>query len=282
LGWLRMHWLRAIEIGAKRISWATSRHIADFLDPAAIAFYERLQAGGYEPDRLLKALPAHKLIYVIVPKAASTRIRTTLVRVAGKYARSPRPCRWLHFGTRSPRSMTPSSFFRLATSPQTLRFSFVRNPYARSVSCWAEKFRERQLAGADPTLRMYLATRHEVDANLPAGRDHTLSFPDFVIYATSVAWRRRDSHIQAQADILSMPGITLDLVGKVETFLEDFSRVLEHLRADDSVRRDAIVPLNKSDHAHWPDYYTPELAERIYRAYEPDFDLFGYPRAING
>jgi hypothetical protein len=177
--------------------------------------------------------------------------------------------------------MTISSFFRLATSPQTLRFSFVRNPYARVVSCWAEKFRDRPLAGGDPSIKVYLASRHEADVGLPAGRDRTLSFPEFATYATSMAWRRRDPHIQAQADILSMPGITLDLIGKVESFLGDFAQVLDHLRADDSVRREAIVLLNKSDHAHWSDYYTPELADRIYRAYEPDFDLFGYPRAIN-
>ena len=50
-------------------------------------------------------------------------------------------------------------------------------------------------------------------------------------------------------------------------------------------RRDDIAPtsgdsLNESHHADWPTYYTRELADRIYRAYECDFDRFGYARAI--
>jgi hypothetical protein len=40
------------------------------------------------------------------------------------------------------------------------------------------------------------------------------------------------------------------------------------------------VPVNPSQHSHWADYYTPALAERIYRAYRCDFDRFGYPRAL--
>jgi hypothetical protein len=277
-----MRLLRPIEVGAKRISWAASRRVADFLDPAANEFYEQLIAATCEPDKLLKALPAHKLLYIVVPKAASTRIRATLLRVASDYSRSPRPARWLEFGTRGPRSMTVSSFFRLATSPQTLKFSFVRNPYAKAVSCWADKFHGKPLVRGDPLINMYLARRHEADKRLPAGRDRTLSFSEFVIFATSIARHRCDSHFQLQADIVSMPGIRLDLIGKVETFLQDIGRVLDHLQAAESVRREAMKPLNQSRHAHWPNYYTPELARRIYSTYERDFDLFGYARAVCG
>jgi len=177
--------------------------------------------------------------------------------------------------------MTVSSFFRLATSPQTLKFSFVRNPYAKAVSCWADKFRGKPLVRGDPLIDMYLARRHEADKRLPAGRDRTLSFSDFVVFATTIARHRCDSHFQPQADIVFMPGIQLDLIGKVETFLQDIGRELDHLQAGESMRHEAGKPLNQSQHAHWPDYYTSELAKRIYAAYERDFDMFGYARAIS-
>jgi hypothetical protein len=218
----RMRPLRPIEVGVQRISWSASRGVATLLDPPAIAFYEQLRADGCDPHRLLKALPTHKLIYIIVPKAASTRIRSTLLRVAGEYSRSLRPTRWLKFGTRGLHSMTVRAFFRLATSPQTLKFSFVRNPYARAVSCWADKFRGRPLVGGDPVMKMYLARRNEVDARLPAGIDRTLSFEDFVTFATSAVGRRCDNHLRPQAEIVAMPGIKLDLIGKVETFFMIF------------------------------------------------------------
>jgi hypothetical protein len=44
------------------------------------------------------------------------------------------------------------------------------------------------------------------------------------------------------------------------------------------MRRESIRPLNVSDHEPWPTYFTQELAEQVYRAYEEDFDLLKYPR----
>jgi hypothetical protein len=87
-------------------------------------------------------------------------------------------------------------------------------------------------------------------------------------------------HWQLQDDILSMPGLSLDFVGKVEHFATDFVRVLDHARAPEEVRRLATAPQNVSRRGLSRDYLTPDLAERIYRAYERDFDRFEYPRAL--
>ena len=274
-----MRLLRPIEVRAKQLSWIATEPLVDFFDPAAAAFYARLASHGYEPDVLVNVLPSHRLLYVVVPKAASTRIRQTLARTAGRRILSLKPSRRLRFsGPHGPRSMTKSSFFQLATSPETLRFSFVRNPYARAVSCWADKFRGKPLVPGDPFIDTYLARRQEVEAELPAGPDRTLTFSEFVVFLADVASSRSDIHFQIQHDILSMPGIVLDFVGKVESFAEDFIRVLDHLGASDTLRREAMLPMNESDHDQWMSYYTPELAHRIYRAYECDFDRFAYPR----
>jgi hypothetical protein len=176
--------------------------------------------------------------------------------------------------------MTIDSFFRLATGSDTLRFSFVRNPYARIVSCWADKFAGKPLIGGDVFIDPYLALRSEIDADLPAGADRTLSFPEFAAFAAATARTGHEVHLQTQEDILSLPGIALDMIGKVETFDADFVRVLDYVNASDAIRREAAVALNESHHDDWPSYYTPELADLIYRAYECDFDRFGYARAI--
>ena len=73
-----------------------------------------------------------------------------------------------------------------------------------------------------------------------------------------------------------MPGITLDLVGKVETFAHDFNQVLDHVNATPVLRAQALPPFNASDHDAWPSHYTADLAKMVYRAYEPDFDRFQY------
>jgi hypothetical protein len=277
-----MRLLRPLEIAAKELPWVASRSVAGVLNPAAVQFYENLVAGGYEPDHLLFSLPKHRLIYIAVPKAASTRIKRTLARVEGRLSRSLKPGRRSQYrGPYGPRNTTIGSFFRLATDPDTLRFSFVRNPYARIVSCWAHKFSDRPLVRGDSFIDAYLAIRREIDANLPAGEDRTLSFAEFVAFAAANARTRHDIHLQAQDEILSMPGIELGLIGKVEAFDADFVRVLDHLGASDEIRREAAIVINESHHNDWPTYYTPELADRIYRAYECDFDRFGYARSAS-
>jgi hypothetical protein len=276
-----MRIFRPVEIAIKQIPWIASRPIAGIRNPSAVEFYENLMTNGYEADSLLNVLPRHKLIYIGVPKAASTRIRRTLARIDGRYIRSLKPSRRsMYRGPCGLRNITIETLFRLATSPDVLRFSFVRNPYARVVSCWADKFAGKPLVRGDVFIDPYLAIRREIDADLPAGADRTLSFPEFAAFAAATAKARHDIHMQAQDDILSMPGIELDMIGKVETFDTDFVRVLDYVNAGDAVRREAAIALNESHHNDWPTYYTPELAGRIYRAYECDFDRFGYARVI--
>lgn len=276
-----MRLLRPIEIAVKEIPWIASRPIAGLRNPAAVEFHKNLMANGYEADTLLKVLPKHNLIYIAVPKAASTRIRRTLARIEGRFSRSLKASRRSNYrGPYGPRNTTVDSFFRLATNPDTLRFSFVRNPYARLVSCWADKFASKPLVGGDHFVDAYLAARREVDGKLPAGADRTLSFADFVAFAETVVKDCHDTHLRPQDDILTMPGITLDFVGTVENFDTDFARVLDFARASAEIRREAAVAINESHHDDWPDYYTRDLADRVYRAYERDFDRFGYARAI--
>lgn len=276
-----MRLFRPVELKAKELGWIATTFFTPFIDPAAAEFYDNLVAGGYEPDEMVKVLPRHKLIYIAVPKVASTRIRQTLATVAGRHTRSLQASRQARFrGPYGPRSMTKSSFFRLATNPETLRFSFVRNPYARTLSCWADKFRGKPLVPGDHYIGLYLALRPEIAADLPVGADQTLLFSQFVAFVSAVARSRCDVHIQAQHDILSMPGIELDFIGRVESFERDFARILDHLGASDVLRQGAMIPVNASNHNRLAAYYTPELADRVYRAYECDFDRFGYSRAI--
>jgi hypothetical protein len=89
-----------------------------------------------------------------------------------------------------------------------------------------------------------------------------------------------DAHWTPQSIITDMPGIILDLVGKVETFAHDFTQVLDHLDAPPILRAQAIMPFNASNHDDWRGYYTAQLANTVYRAYEADFDGFRYPRTF--
>jgi hypothetical protein len=101
-----------------------------------------------------------------------------------------------------------------------------------------------------------------------------------VKFAAATANHRLDAHWHLQDDLLNMPGIKLDLIGKVESFDEDFARVLDHVGAGDRVRQASHIYLNSSQHRPWRDYYSSRLADIVYRAYERDFDRFEYARDI--
>jgi hypothetical protein len=276
-----MRGLKTAELKLKEYPWYASRLVARVLNPEAVRFGQNLMSNGYEAGALVNVLPQHRLIYIAVPKAASTRIRRTLAKIEGRFSRSLKAHRRTRYrGPYGPRNFPIGLFYQIATAPDTLRFSFVRNPYARVVSCWADKFAGKPLVSGDSFIDAYLSVRQQIDPRLPVGVDQTLSFPQFTVFTAANSKNRHDIHMQTQDDIISMPGIEIDLIGKVENFDADFARILDYLNASQEIRRAASIALNESHHADWPTYYTPELADRIYRAYEPDFDRFGYTRAL--
>ncbi len=252
-----------------------------YFDQKASSFYDRLVGGGFDPNSHIDVLPKYRLIYIWIPKCASTTTRMVLSALARRIQTSPNLLHTRRYsGLKSPRRVGISTFCQLVTSPTTLRFSIVRNPYARLVSAWADKFQNKSLVSGDWFVDHYLTYRRIFDQSLPEGPEHTLSFSQFVQFATATAHHRLDPHWTLQDDFLNMPGITLNFIGKVESFDRDFTRVIDHVRAWDRLRPIPDLRFNASEHQPWPSCYTNILADTVYRAYERDFDQFGYPRKI--
>jgi hypothetical protein len=251
--------------------------------PAAV-FFNTIRERHFDAETYIDVLPQHRLIYLCVPKSASTTIRSILSSL--EVGTPPGPSLELLYnrrctGIRSPRLAGFSVFHRLAKSPEALRFTFVRNPYARLVSAWRDKFQGRRLIEGKPSIDAYRAHRAAISCSLPDGPDQALSFPEFVEFATATVDQRIDIHWQLQDDFATVPGLPLNLIGKVESFQTDFARVLDHIGVTNEARaRYLQQAVNPSSHEPWQEYYTDALAARVYRAYERDFDKFGYPRAI--
>jgi len=252
-----------------------------WLDRPALSFFEAMQAGGFDPDAHIDVLPRQRLIYVSVPKCASTTIKSALSRI--QIGAAPPPDKIhirRHSGLNSPTQVGLSTFYRLASSRSVLSFAFVRNPYARLVSAWADKFQGKPLVAGNSFIDLYLTHRAAIDPGLPQGPEQTLPFAQFVDFAIASSGQRINAHWQSQDDLLNMPGLGLDFIGKVESLPHDFGRVLDHVGADQRIRRMIGVYHNTSQHWPWPDYYTDALAARVRRAYERDFDRFNYAGAV--
>jgi len=171
--------LRSCKYYLSRIPWCAANHIDRRVDPAASQFYDRLLDIGYAPNSHIDALPCRSLLYVAVPKSASSTIKMALIALTRRYRRAP---------------------------------------------------------------------------------------PERTLTAT------RRSHRDA--------GNRLDFIGKVESFQDNFVRVLDHVGTGPRLRQAIELHLNVSSHRPWQDYYTAELAGRVYHAYERDFSRFEYSRAL--
>jgi hypothetical protein len=244
-------------------------------DQPALAFYRNIRNSGFDADTWIDILPRQKLIYVSVPKAASTTIRSVLSQFETHAA--PPDERVLYkrrcSGLLSPSLAGLDVFHEMASSADTLRFTFVRNPYARLVSAWSNKFAGKPLRRGDPYVDLYLDNTPQPRQARPI---QSLSFSAFVHFVRETIDESVDPHWDRQVARASVPGIKLDLVGRVETFESDFATVLQHARKS-SIE---LPRLNGSGSSDWPPYYSAELADIVYRLYEQDFDAFRYSRRI--
>jgi hypothetical protein len=249
--------------------------------PRALELYEKVAASAYKPDELIDVLHAQRILYIAVPKAACSRIRATLSALIG---RDPVSVGKIHdrgvSGLRAPRHSVVD-FHEVVEDPDALRFTFVRNPYDRILSCWANQYRGKPLVPGDRYVGLYLRHKREMGLSLPEGPGETISFADFVEVVAANAARRVDMHWQLQSDILDVPGVTLNHIGKIELFSQDFARVLDHAGVKGELRRSAAQPIHSSDHGHMSEYFTEALAARVYRAYERDFETFKYSKKLS-
>lgn len=256
------------------------------LHPKELAFYRKAIAGAYLPNELIDVVPAVRVLYVAVPKAACTRIRSILAASVARDTISnwQRDTNWLVHdrkvnGLQAPRHSI-LDFYNVATDPNALRFSIVRNPYDRLVSCWADQYRDRSLGSSDGRIKRYLKYRRAVSEKLPAGAGKTLSFPEFVQFATATADRWIDRHWTPQHAILNLAGVQLHFAGKMENLSEHITRLLDHVNLPAESRAEFAKPFHNSKRGLMHEYYTAELADLVYRTYERDFDTFQYPRAL--
>src|SRR4030081_477435 len=73
----------------RRYSSPIADNARRLLYPQAHAFYKKLIEDGYHPNLLIDVLPDERIVYVCVPKCASSRIKKTLSVLLGRHIQSP-------------------------------------------------------------------------------------------------------------------------------------------------------------------------------------------------
>jgi hypothetical protein len=139
------------------------------------------------------------------------------------------------------------------------KFSFVRNPFDRVVSCYVHKIEKNENA-----LRgLYL----------PGIRiKNNETFTSFIHKVSLIPDLFADGHFQSQYSILHRYGKPLyDTLGKFENLIDDFEPIRKTYNL---LPLPHIHNMKKGD---WREYYTSrELVDMVYNRYKKDIETFGY------
>lgn len=236
--------------------------------------YRRLRLklyGAYDGSVDIVALHDHRLLYFAVPKVANTSVKVALSK-----AIDPELQTWAEDQSRK------SSFLRDPDLRPELyrkgillnkfaadgyrhyaRWTFVRNPWDRLVSCYSDKvMREMVHRGMADSFAKHAEYRPQ------------MPFDDFAMVVCRMSEKEANRHFRSQYTFLIdrrgklLPGE----IGRFETLAEDFDRMCRSV----GVGEISLPTFKATKHREYRDYYTATLRDQVAERYRRDIEMFGY------
>jgi len=209
--------------------------------------YTLLRYGRILPIRY-NIVEDRKLVYLVNCKAACSTIKASLYHLDVPDDHS---VHWIAPDTFGPDERQYKDYFK---------FTFVRNPYDRLVSCYEnlpQKHKELH--------KYYLFGYLERDKG----------FSNFCKKVCRIPFCLADMHFESQYYLLSdkQGNCRADYIGKYENLAEEYEWIREKY---------GLAPLrhlNPSGKGNWMDYYTRKTAQLVYKKYRKDFETLGYEGA---
>ena len=156
------------------------------------------------------------------------------------------------------------------------KFTFVRNPFERLVSCYENKYHtDKKLIGIDKEI---LGTNffdlYYVRVNYLLGYlDKDEGFASFAKKIVRVPNELADRHFVSQYFMTYRNDKCLvDYVGKFEKLPESFKNIQNQDQLAD------LHVYNKTNKGNWMDYYNHETAKLVHDYYKKDFEVFNYEK----
>ena len=195
----------------------------------------------------------HRFCYFRLPKCANSTVVNTLAWYDPDVTPGP--------GDATARE-AKRSYGRLATArAKTLDelqeryflFTFVRNPYTRLLSAYLDK----GLTKAPQR-----------------------SFADFITYLEH-GGLYENAHWAPQVAMLPVRVERLAFIGRVEQLEQDLETVIDRIFGEGTFSAARSREVNRKGAAErLGQYYTDDLAARVYTLYREDFETFGYPSKL--
>ena len=158
----------------------------------------------------------------------------------------------------------PDYYRRGLEDSDLFRFTFVRNPFDRLVSCYESKYH----VDKDVYKKDHLDFDDYLDGYLAEDR----GFEDFIHRIVHIPPRLMDRHFAPQSLYVYQKDGTprVDFIGSYENMAEEYEPIREKYGFDPLPRYNVT---NKPD---WRDYYTLKTARMVHRKFRRDFRFFDY------
>lgn len=245
------------------MAWSTVDRVGAVVSSRDYFPYRRARV-----DYLTHISPRHRCVFVEVPKAGCSVVKRVLqyCEVAGE---GFDPSASVHDRSISPLAAPLKGGFALdevfGTPSPYYRFSFVRNPYTRALSCYLEKIAGEQ----------WLREKRLPDLGFdPQGE---VSFVEFLRAVAEQPPADMDIHWAPQHFLLSLAQVRYDFLGRFENFHDDLRRMIH------AVGLTVPEPLLQQGTAHatgaggrLEEYYDAEALELVQQIYREDFTGLGY------
>lgn len=159
----------------------------------------------------------------------------------------------------------PSHVFKTVSKYEAVKktdyfkFTIVRNPLDRLVSCWMQKT--------------------QVKWHQPFGKYgiyYKILFREFIDIICDIPDAESDQHWRSQHYDLLIDGVPVpDYIGHVESMSYDW-HIIQLYASKKGLTLPDIRHENKTNHFPYPFYYTPNMRDKVRERYSDDLKLFGY------
>ena len=230
-------------------------------------------------------VPEYKCLCMTIPKVACTTVKATLYHLAGNPVPEDVSDVHGHDVGMFLGEYDDAEIATILSSPEWVRFCFVRNPYHRLFSAYKSK-----IGNTWDTQYEWLraAIREKFDYPvLDDRRAGMVTFEHFVRFLVDSDAGVRyeldpnasfDGHFNIQSRILMPHLIRYDIVGRFESLSEDLGQILTRLGAPEETIALSTVVRNPTPKIPLAAAYSHDLASLVYELYRQDFDAFGYDR----
>lgn len=218
----------------------------------------------------------NKFVYVRVPKVANSSIKFSIYnneRMTGTSPIKQRIIHDIHYGPIIRPAMLgfdSDILNEVLFGGNFFRFSFVRNPYAKALSNFLDRYQSEQ-----SSVRK-IVNRFAFKNGISKTREESLSFSDFLKAIIEIPENKMEIHISQQSTQLMLGLIEYDEICSFENIIEEWSRIGSRLWKNFSPDFDNMSPSKTDAGKKLSNYFTEADIELVNYLYQEDFANLGY------